>query len=76
MTDATLRIKNLSISLKAISRIKRKGFYSLYDEIEALLGKEIEELQKEQQTRHQPARPAELIPGTYKPPIGFDDIPF
>lgn len=68
MIDATLRIKNLSISLEALSRINLEGSSLLYVEIEALLGQEIENLQKEQNTVLT-ARPA-------MPPIGYDDIPF
>lgn len=67
MTDASLRIKNLSISLEALSRINTRNSQSLYLEIEALLTTEIEEVQKENAQRSAP--PA-------KPTTPDDNIPF
>lgn len=48
MRDVTLRIKNLSFSLEALSRINREGSSRLYDAIETLLENEIDEANKEQ----------------------------
>ena len=48
MTDVTLRIKNLSISLEALSRVNCEGSSSLYIEVDALLRKEISNAHKEQ----------------------------
>lgn len=67
MPDVTLRIKNLSFSLEALSRINNEGSGSLYAEIETLLRKEIKEAAKEQ--------------GSYKPTARAittddDNIPF
>lgn len=65
MPDVTLRIKNLSFSLEALSRINNEGSSSLYAEIETLLREEIKEAAKEQ--------------GPYKPTTATtddDDIPF
>lgn len=47
-SDVTLRIKNLSISLEALSRINNEGSGELYAAIETLLREEITEAQKEQ----------------------------
>jgi len=47
--DATLRIKNLSIALEALSRINTDGSLYLYTSIEMLLKKEIQEVEKETQ---------------------------
>ena len=73
MSDASLRIKNLSISLEALSRIHDLGYPSLHTKVETLLRNEIEEYEKEQARRTEilpapPARPT--IPDT------DDDIPF
>lgn len=66
MTDATLRIKNLSIALEAVSHIALGG--SVFHKIESLLRNEIEAYKKEQETANPPARPAATT---------FDDkIPF
>lgn len=51
MTDVTLRIKNLSISLEALSRINHEGASSLYVAIQALLATEIDTAQEEQTPR-------------------------
>lgn len=67
MTDASLRIKNLSISLEALSRINNEGSPSLYDAIETLLKGEIQAMQKEQ-------NPIKPVRSTV--PICDDDIPF
>ena len=63
--DVTLRIKNLSISLEALSRINNEGSGSLYVAIETLLKGEIEEAHKEQ-------NPLRTVPTT----TDDDDIPF
>ena len=47
-SDVTLRIKNLSISLEALSRINNEGSSGLYVAIETLLKGEIDEAHKEQ----------------------------
>lgn len=69
VTDATTRVKNLSIALEALSRINNEGSPQLYDSIETALNNEIEALWKEQaKTAMPPARPAIPTPD--------DDIPF
>ena len=69
MTDVTLRIKNLSFALEALSRINNEGSPDLYDSIATCLKKEIEELIKEQNPLEKaPARPAN--------PSTDDDFPF
>ena len=50
MSDATLRIKNLSIALEALSRVAQCGCYIT---IENLLRDEIEEFQKEKEKDNQ-----------------------
>jgi len=70
MTDATLRIKNLSIALEALSRIALgDGRYNHFARIEELLDDAIKEAQKEIQWPHR-ARPAST------PPNLEDEIPF
>lgn len=64
MSDATLRIKNLSIALEALSRINNEGSPDLYDRVEDLLKDQIKEIE----TATPPARPATT---TFD-----DDIPF
>jgi hypothetical protein len=68
VTDASLRIKNLSISLEALSRINGYTATGLYVDIERLLGKEIKAL-KEEQEQPLTAPPA-------RPTTSDDDIPF
>jgi hypothetical protein len=68
MSDASLRIKNLSISLEALSRINNEGSGGLYNWISQALYKELDELEKEQKPDPKPALSAALIPD--------DDIPF
>lgn len=46
--STTLRIKNLTIALEAVSRINNEGSPDLYDAIEAALRKELANLTKEQ----------------------------
>lgn len=48
MRDTTLRIKNLSIALEALSRINNEGSPNLYDAIAQALEKELGNLSKEQ----------------------------
>jgi hypothetical protein len=67
MPDVTLRIKNLSISLEALSRINTEGSGSLYVEIETLLREAIKEAEEENK-RPPPVRPT----GT----ANDNDIPF
>jgi hypothetical protein len=67
MTDVTLRIKNLSISLEAISRINGKEASRLYLSIQTLLKGEIDEAIKEQN----PIRTARSATTTLD-----DEIPF
>jgi len=67
MMDATLRIKNLSIALEALSRIPDSGQFT-YD-IEKLLKVEIKVLQEENQKATEAVRPA-------KSTTDKDDIPF
>jgi hypothetical protein len=73
MMDATLRIKNLSIALEALSRINIPGSLGFYNEIETLLSKEIYEAKKETQWPNQTARPAMPV---YNKDYDPDDIPF
>jgi hypothetical protein len=69
MSDASLRIKNLSISLEALSRIGGgEGAMFLYNAVEALLREAIDEAQKEQNPIRT-VRSAELT-------TSDDDIPF
>ena len=67
MTDATARIKNLSIALEALSRINHMGKWDPFEDVRDLLKQEIILLEKEQETPP-PARPA-------KPSLD-DEIPF
>lgn len=67
MTDATARIKNLSIALEALSRINNEGSPYLYDKIAAALEKEIK-VYKEQ-AKIYAAQSAE-------PSVDDDEIPF
>jgi hypothetical protein len=67
MPDATLRIKNLSISLEALSRINNEGSGDLYVAIETLLKGEIDEAHKEQ-------NPLKKVYATTT--TSDDDIPF
>ena len=68
MTDVTLRIKNLSISLEALSRINHEGSSSLYNAVDTLLVHEIDEAIKEQKPDPNTARSAS--------PSLDDEIPF
>lgn len=73
MTDATARIKNLSIALEALSNVYRddRGLtdpYSLRAKVEYCLKHEIDALETEQIQPPPPARPAIPTPN--------DDIPF
>lgn len=68
MTDATARIKNLSIALEALSRIPNSTDLS-YD-IEKLLKAEIEAQKEENERPIPPARPAKSTSEH------FEDIPF
>lgn len=61
-SDVTLRIKNLSISLEAISRINNEGSADLYCRIETLLTGEINEATKERRERATATTPDEDIP--------------
>lgn len=66
MTNATTRIKNLSIALRALS----KGHYKNFgDRIFALLAYEIAQAEEERSYRPTPPPPA-------RPAIPNDDIPF
>lgn len=67
MRDVTLRIKNLSISLEALSRINREGSSGLYIAIETLLNEELNEAYKE----NNPPRTTHTTATTTD-----DDIPF
>jgi hypothetical protein len=67
MSDASLRIKNLSISLEALSRINNEGSGGLYNRIRQALYKEIQAMQEEQ-------NPIKPVRSTV--PICDDDIPF
>ncbi len=58
MMDATLRIKNLSIALEALSRINTGDSFSLYERIVDLLKDEIITKEKENQWPQRPARTA------------------
>jgi hypothetical protein len=57
MSDATLRIKNLSIALEALSRVNR-GYAStdLATRLEELLNREIKEEEKHQGQQAWPAK--------------------
>lgn len=68
MVDATLRIKNLSIALEALSRINSYGASTSFYDVEKLLKVEIAELKKENERPIPSARPATTTPD--------DDIPF
>lgn len=69
MTDATARIKNLSIALEALSRIGGSWSHiELFDGITKLLKTEIKTAEKENEEPPPPARPAIATPD--------DDIPF
>ncbi len=68
MTDATARIKNLSIALEALSRINSTGKWDPFEDVRDLLKTEIIQFEKEQEVAIPPARPA-------KPTLD-DDIPF
>jgi len=58
MMDATLRIKNLSIALKAISRVNTSTSHELSRDIESLLAQEIFAFRKETLwPRKAPAKP-------------------
>jgi hypothetical protein len=70
VSDASLRIKNLSISLEALSRINGYGASGLYVDIETLLGKEIKALKEEQE------QPLTAPPARPTIPNPDDDIPF
>ncbi len=71
MSDATLRIKNLSIALEALSRINREGSHDLFDTIEALLQDTIRAFRKEKEKETQwPQRPAKPTPNFVNP----DDV--
>ena len=50
MSDATLRIKNLSIALEAISRVAQCSYYK---DVEDLLWDEIKEFKKEKEKENQ-----------------------
>jgi len=54
MMDATLRIKNLSIALEALSRLHLDVYYS---EVEVLLACAIQEAKKENQWPQRPVKP-------------------
>ena len=62
MSDATLRIKNLSIALEALSRISGYAATTLHSEIQEALMQELkafrEEKEKENQWPQRPARTA------------------
>jgi len=51
VTDVTLRIKNLSIALEAISHINNEGSANLYTYLEAALQEEIQTHTKEMHER-------------------------
>lgn len=56
--DATLRIKNLSIALEALSRVNTITSYKHSQDIEGLLAQEIRDFQRETQWPKQgPAKP-------------------
>jgi len=59
VTDATLRIKNLSIALEALSRINSPGAFEAFSKIGVLLDTAIQEVEKETQwpPRARPAKP-------------------
>jgi len=57
VTDPTLRIKNLSIALEALSCINISGSLELYATIERALWEETKALQKENQWPQRPAKP-------------------
>jgi len=72
MSDATLRIKNLSIALEALSRINSGDSFSLYERIVDLLKDEIITKEKETQEAQQwPQRPARTATTNLD-----DEIPF
>ena len=66
---STLAIKNLSISLEALSRVQNSA--SLAYDIEKLLEKEI----KLEQENHEKIEASQRIPAVPKAP-NYDDIPF
>jgi len=59
MIDATARIRNLSIALKALSRINSMGKWDPCKDVRDLLREEIMQFEKENQ-KAGPARPAKL----------------
>jgi hypothetical protein len=69
MSDASARIKNLSIALEALSRINNGGATALFARIQAVLAEETSIQEKETRDRRRPAPPA-------KPTSDDDDIPF
>jgi hypothetical protein len=72
--DATLRIKNLSIALEALSRVNTDGSLYLYISVEMLLKKEIQEVEKETQwPQRGPAKPTVYDKDPY---AKDDDISF
>jgi hypothetical protein len=75
MVDATLRIKNLSIALEALSRIAiTDGRYNHFERIQELLNEEIQKAQKETQW---PRRGSAKPETQYNPfTNNEDDIPF
>lgn len=59
MTDPTLRIKNLSIALEALSRVNTSTSHEHSKDIEGLLAQEIYAFRKETQwPQRGPAKPA------------------
>ena len=75
--DATLRIKNLSIALEALSRISGYDTTLRSSEIQEILRQEIVNYQKEQEKETQwPNRPAKPTVYDKDPYAKDDDIPF
>ena len=68
MIDATARIRNLSIALKALSRVNPCGKWDPCKDVRDLLREEIIQFEKEKETATPPARPAKSTVD--------DDIPF
>ena len=75
--DATLRIKNLSIALEALSRVNTRTSHEHSQDIEGLLAQEIRKEQKENEAQMQwPNRPTKPTVYDKDPYAKDDDIPF